>query len=77
METVYFQGKGKKLSAMIVTKMALTAKHATSQQYDFQMPSPEEEAKGDKLTDGEGAESQTALPCAAPSSAEALKFAAR
>ena len=35
------------------------------------MPSPEEEARGDKLTDGEGAESQTALPGAAPSSAEA------
>src|SRR5262245_34215010 len=40
-ETIYFQGRGKKLSPMIVSKMALTAKRATGLQYDFQVPSSE------------------------------------
>src|SRR5262245_4368093 len=41
-ETVYFQGKGKKLSTTVVAKMALTAKREAGRQYDFQPPSPEE-----------------------------------
>src|SRR5262249_23269693 len=55
-DTVYFQGRGKKLSQMVVAKMALTAKQATGRQHDFQLPSPEEEARVAQLKDGEGEE---------------------
>ena len=58
-DTIYFQCKGKKLSQMVVTKMALSAKALTSKQYDFQVPSPEEEARADKLADGESEETET------------------
>ncbi|MCI0684622.1 MAG: hypothetical protein L0Y71_21135 [Gemmataceae bacterium] len=50
-ETIYFQAKGKKLSPMIVAKMALTAKRTAGRQYDFQLPSPDEEARAGNLED--------------------------
>jgi hypothetical protein len=56
-ETVYFQAKGKKLSPMIVAKMALTAKKITTRQYDFQMPSADEEARAEKLSESADQES--------------------
>src|SRR5262245_49652357 len=46
---VYFAGKGKKLSPMIVAKMSLTAKRQAGKQYDFQVPSEEDEAKADAI----------------------------
>lgn len=52
-ETVYFQSQGKKLSQMIVAKFALAAKHTTGRQFDFQVPSAEEEARAAKLKEGE------------------------
>src|SRR5262245_60438433 len=52
-DVLYFSGKGKKLSPMIVSKMALTAKKETGKQYDFQVPSDEEEAKAAKLAEGD------------------------
>jgi hypothetical protein len=61
-QTIYFQGKGKKLSPAIVAKMALTAKRATGRQYDFQVPSPEEEARADKLSEGESDEATATAP---------------
>jgi hypothetical protein len=64
--TVYFQGKGKKLSAQIVTKMAKTAKLTAGRQYDFQLPSPEEEARVAQLTGGEDDETRAAVPPAQP-----------
>jgi hypothetical protein len=48
-DTVYFQGNGKKLSTGVVAKMALTAKRVTANQYDFQIPSAEEESRVAKL----------------------------
>jgi hypothetical protein len=68
-ETVYFQGKGKKLSAPIVTKMAKTAKSIAGRQYDFQLPSPEEEARAAQLTAGEDDETREAVPPAPPGAA--------
>src|SRR5262249_56197347 len=62
-ETIYFAGQGKKLSPMVVAKMALTAKKEAGKQYDFQIPSPEEEARVDGLADGEG-EGAPAAPAA-------------
>ncbi len=50
-KTVYFQARGKKLSSMLVTKMKLTAKSVLGKQYDFQLPSPEEEARSVSLKD--------------------------
>src|SRR5262245_50213252 len=62
-ETVLFQGKGKKLSPMIVAKMALAAKKETSKQYDFRVPTDEEEAAATKLAEGEGgSEAQGVVP---------------
>jgi hypothetical protein len=52
-ETVYFQARGKKLSTALVTKMIKTAKTTTGRQYDFQIPSAEEEARAAKLPEGE------------------------
>ena len=47
--TIYFQGSGKNLSQAIVAKMALSAKRETGKQYDFQLPSSEEEARAASL----------------------------
>jgi hypothetical protein len=68
-ETVYFQGKGKKLSAMLITKMVKTAKETIGKHYDFQLPSPEEEARAEKLSEGEGdASAEPVAPAAAGAS---------
>src|SRR5262245_19752237 len=63
-ETVYFQSKGKKLSTSIITKMTKTAKNTAKANYDFQMPTPEEEARAETLTEGgeESAESVSISP---------------
>ena len=53
--TVYMQGKGKKISAMLVSKISLTAKRITGKQYDFQVPSEAEEARVAALAEGDGA----------------------
>jgi hypothetical protein len=50
-KTVYFQSRGKPLSSTLVTKMKLTAKTTLGRQYDFQIASPEEAARADKLAD--------------------------
>jgi hypothetical protein len=46
--------------------MMLTAKRATGRQYDFQVPSPEEEARAEKVAEGEGAEGPAGAPTATP-----------
>jgi len=50
-QTVYFQAKGKKLSPVLITRMIKTAKDAVGRQYDFQIPSPEEELRAAQLTE--------------------------
>ncbi len=59
-DTIYFQGRGKKLSPIIVTKMTLTAKTTVGRHYRFDLPSADEEARVASLADGEGAEVQDA-----------------
>jgi hypothetical protein len=61
---VYFQATGKKLSNQLVTKMALTAKRVIGKSYDFQLPSPEEEARASALPEGD--EEDDAPPAAPP-----------
>src|SRR5262245_48617521 len=62
-QTLYFQSKGKKLSTTIVKAMVKTAKSTAGNQYDFQMPAPEEEARAEKLGTLEGeTNAATALP---------------
>src|SRR5579871_1166811 len=54
-KTVYFQGRGKNVSQALVAKMALTAKFVLGKRYDFQLPSPEQEALANQIpheTDG-------------------------
>src|SRR5262249_29465555 len=63
-ETVYFAGKGKKLSSMIVAKMALSAKRQAGKRYDFQVASEEDEAKADAL--GEEAPGDAPPPAPPP-----------
>jgi hypothetical protein len=63
-QTVYFRSKTKKLSAQIITKMTKTAKTTASNNYDFQMPSPEEEARADNLAEEEGQEGAESVPVA-------------
>src|SRR5262245_13389963 len=75
-KTIYFQGRGKKLSPMIVAKMALTAKRATGRQFDFQLPSPEEEARADKVAEGD-ADGTAAAPTPPPSPAKPVDLQAR
>lgn len=53
-DTIYFAGRGKKLSPMHVSKMRLTAKAIAGRQYDFELPSPEEEARASSLGEGDG-----------------------
>jgi hypothetical protein len=65
-ETVYFQAKGKKLSNAIVTKMIKTAKLTTGKQYDFQIPSAEEEARAAGLPEGEEDQGPAAVLPPAP-----------
>jgi hypothetical protein len=50
--TLFFTSKTK-LATPIVAKMALTAKKVVGKQYDFQVPSPEEETRGNSLQEGE------------------------
>ena len=47
--TVYFTSKSK-LATYIVAKMALTAKQLVGKQFDFQIPPPEEEVRGNHLS---------------------------
>jgi hypothetical protein len=77
--TVFFQATGKKLSQTLVAKMALTAKRVLGKQYDFQLPSPEEEARASTLAEGdEGSDSapdattKPAAPAQGEPSADAL-----
>jgi serine/threonine protein kinase len=49
--TVYFKAIGKQLSMALVAKMALTAKHIAARQYDFQLPSSQEAARGETLAE--------------------------
>src|SRR5262245_29854260 len=82
-ETVYFAGQGKKLSPMIVAKMALTAKRQAGKQYDFRVPTPEEEAQAEKLAEGEATPEEVpqappAPPPAPPTAGDATaRFKAR
>jgi hypothetical protein len=70
-ETVFFQATGKKLSQMLVAKMALTAKRVIGKPYDFQLPSPEEEARASALTEGDedGDSPRNGSPAAVPAAA--------
>jgi hypothetical protein len=72
-ETIYFQGKGKQLSAAIVAKMVKTAKLTAGKQYDFQIPSEAEELRAAKLKEGDEEEVPAAPPkaTAAPAPAKA------
>jgi hypothetical protein len=65
-DTIYFQGRGKKLSPPIIAKMIKTAKGTAGHQYDFQIPSPEEEARVEKLSEGTEEESTEGVPVAPP-----------
>src|SRR5262245_36760079 len=66
-ETVFFAGKGKKVSPMVVAKMALTAKRTAGKQYDFRVPTDEDEAAADKLgEEAPGGEIPPAPPAAVP-----------
>lgn len=51
--TIYYQSKTKKLSMQTIAKMKLTAKVTVGQQFDFQMPSPAEEARANTLVETE------------------------
>ncbi len=51
--TIYFKSKGKKLSTQLMVKMKTTAKNAVGQIHDFQLPSPQEEARADALSEEE------------------------
>ncbi len=64
--TVYFLSKGKKLSQMLVAKMKLTAKTTVGHQYDFQLPTPEEETRSLHLVEGDGEASGGKIPPAPP-----------
>jgi ubiquinone biosynthesis protein UbiJ len=77
-QTVYFQGKSTKLSATVVAKMVLTVKRVSGRQYDFQVPSPEEEARVANLKEGEGDEIPVAPPAPpAPPDGKAPNLEAR
>src|SRR5262245_29705421 len=65
-ETVYFQGKGKKLADGIITRMVKTAHKTVGRKYDFQLPSAEEEARATKLAEAEAEAVPGAAPAAAP-----------
>ena len=67
-EVVFFQGNGKKISEMTVTRMMHTARKVTGRQYDFRVPSEEEEARVAKLAEGD--------PAAAGDDAERARFEA-
>jgi hypothetical protein len=67
-ETVYFLGTGKKLSASLIPKMVKTAKLLTTRQYDFQLPSADEETRASRLSEDTGEE----VPSAAAPADEAI-----
>ncbi len=58
-QTIYFEGKGAKLSKQIVAKMKLCAKALTGKQYEFQLP-PTEEKEGEDETETLDAASSSA-----------------
>jgi hypothetical protein len=64
-ETTYFQSKGRKLSNQMITRMIQTAKHVAVRAYDFQLPSPEEEARADRLAEIDDEMPANATPGAA------------
>lgn len=66
-EVVFFLSKAAKLSAASVAKMALTAKKLSKRQFDFQVPSPEEETRAESLEESQ-AESQTDTQSSEPES---------
>ncbi|MCI0683078.1 MAG: hypothetical protein L0Y71_13335 [Gemmataceae bacterium] len=60
-EIIYLAGRGKKLSATHIAKMKLLAKKLTTRQYEFAIPTPEQEAAAEKLgtaEEGEGMPSE-------------------
>jgi hypothetical protein len=65
----YFQGKGKKLSPTLVTKMAQLAKKQTGRPYQFAIPPAEEERRAEALPIGGGEAEGPAAPPTAPQAA--------
>jgi hypothetical protein len=58
-DTVYCKSKGKNPSSTVFAKMALTARRVTGQQYSFQIPSEDEEARANNFNEAEGQANQT------------------
>jgi hypothetical protein len=56
-ETIYF-GSKKKLGGAMIAKMMLTVKKTTGRQFEFAAPSPEEEARAEKLGASEETETE-------------------
>jgi hypothetical protein len=67
---VFLQSLANPLAAVTVTKMAQAAKRLTGRPFDFQVPSPEEEARAASLAEGEEAPQPGHAP---PSPPEASK----
>jgi len=57
-DTTYFAGRGKKLSTKLTAKMMVLAKKLTTRQYEFAIPTPEQEAAAEKLGAAEESEGQ-------------------
>jgi hypothetical protein len=51
--TIFFQGKGKKLSGILVAKMMISVKKAIGRQYEFALPGEDEERRMEKLAGAE------------------------